>query len=131
MCGHFNRGELACGECKPGLSPSFCPLIQSGLSCVNLSVLIGTRTGGNSFCVSSSCQLNNNLKLFEPLLAYGTLIRSTRFFLTFVFMYIYRHLVHGVFALDAYIALYPLVLILASYILIELYDRNVWCIVFI
>ena len=37
----------------------------------------------------------------------------------------------GVFALDACIALYPLVLILASYILIELYDRNVWCIVFI
>ena len=98
---------------------------------MNLSVLIGTRTGGNSFCVSSSCQSNNNLKLFEPLLAYGTLIRSTRFFLTFVFMYIYRHLVHGVFALDAYIALYPLVLILASYILIELYDRNVWCIVFV
>ena len=37
----------------------------------------------------------------------------------------------GVFALDACIALYPLVLILASYILIELYDRNVCCIVFI
>ena len=37
----------------------------------------------------------------------------------------------GVFALDACIALYPLVLILASYFLIELYDRNVWCIVFI
>ena len=37
----------------------------------------------------------------------------------------------GAFALDACIALYPLVLILASYILIELYDRNVWCIVFV
>ena len=36
-----------------------------------------------------------------------------------------------VFALDACVALYPLVLILVSCILIELYDRNVWCIVFI
>ena len=36
-----------------------------------------------------------------------------------------------VFALDACIALYPLALILVSYFLIELYDRNVWCIVFI
>ena len=36
-----------------------------------------------------------------------------------------------VFALDACIALYPLALILVSYCLIELYDRNVWCIVFI
>ena len=36
-----------------------------------------------------------------------------------------------VFALDACIALYPLVLILVSYFLIELYDRNIWCIVFI
>ena len=35
------------------------------------------------------------------------------------------------FALDACIAVYPLVLILLSYFLIELYDRNVWCIVFI
>jgi hypothetical protein len=35
------------------------------------------------------------------------------------------------FALDACIALYPLALILVSYFLIELYDRNVWCIVFI
>jgi hypothetical protein len=37
----------------------------------------------------------------------------------------------GVFALDACIALYPLGLILVSYFLIELYDRDLWCIVFI
>jgi hypothetical protein len=36
-----------------------------------------------------------------------------------------------VFALDACIALYPLALILVSYFVIELYDRNVRCIVFI
>ena len=36
-----------------------------------------------------------------------------------------------VFALDACMALYPLALILVSYCFIELYDRNVWCIVFI
>ena len=36
-----------------------------------------------------------------------------------------------VFALDACMALYPLALILVSYCLIELYDRNIWCIVFI
>ena len=36
-----------------------------------------------------------------------------------------------VFALDACIAVYPLVLILLSYFLIELYDHNVWCIVFV
>ena len=35
------------------------------------------------------------------------------------------------FALDACIAVYPLVLILLSYLLFELYDHNVWFIVFI
>ena len=36
-----------------------------------------------------------------------------------------------VFALDACMALYPLALILVSYCLIELHDRNIWCVVFI
>ena len=35
------------------------------------------------------------------------------------------------FALDACLAVYPLLLIIVSYLLIELYDRNVYCIVFI
>ena len=37
----------------------------------------------------------------------------------------------GAFALDTCIAVYPMILICISYCLIELYDRNVWCIVFI
>ena len=36
-----------------------------------------------------------------------------------------------VFALEACVALYPLVLIIVSYCLIELYGRNIWCIVVI
>ena len=32
-------------------------------------------------------------------------------------------------ALEACVAMYPLVLMIASYLLIELYDRNTWCIV--
>ena len=35
------------------------------------------------------------------------------------------------FALEACVALYPLVLTIVSYCLIELYDRNIWCIVVI
>ena len=35
------------------------------------------------------------------------------------------------FALEACVALYPLVLIIVSYCLIELYGRNIWCIVVI
>ena len=35
------------------------------------------------------------------------------------------------FALDYCVAVYPLVLITASYLLIELYDRNVWLVVYI
>ena len=35
------------------------------------------------------------------------------------------------FALDACIAVYPMILICISYCLIELYDRNVLCIVYI
>ena len=36
-----------------------------------------------------------------------------------------------VFALEACVALYPLFLMIVSYCLIELYDRNIWCIIVI
>ena len=169
MCGRFNRVGIACGECKPGLSPF---VLSYNLSCVkcpdshknwwkfilfgfipltlfyffvvffNINVTSSRLHGFILFSQALSTPalvrivllatenvptMSSSVKLFEPFFSMWNLdpFRSVLpdFCLNVTTL--------EMFALDACIAMYPLVLILVSYFLIELYDRNIWCIVFI
>ena len=169
MCGRFNRVGIACGECKPGLSPF---VLSYNLSCVKCPnshknwwkfVLLGfipltlfcmfvvffnvnvTSSRLHGFILFSQAIsapplvrivllatvnlpiMTKAVKSFEPLYSLWNL---NPFRLVFPDICLNVTTLE-VFALDACIALYPLVLIIISYILIELYDRNIWCIVFV
>ena len=171
MCGRFNRMGIACGECKPGLSPF---VLSYNLSCVkcpdghknwwkfvlngfvpltlfyffvvffNVNVTSSRLHGFVLFSQALSTPglvhivllaiaadglplMTQAVKLIEPFYSLWNL-DPFRSVLPDICLNVSTL---QAFALDACIAVYPLILIFVSYLLIELYDRNIWCIVFV
>ena len=169
MCGHFKRTGIACGECKPGLSPF---VLSYNLSCVkypnghknwwkfvvfgfvpltlfyffvvffNINITSSRLYGFMIFSQAFSAPALVRIMLLatetNPVVSKSVKILSSFYSLwnLDLFRSVFPDICLQVntlqtFTLDMCIVVYPLLLIIVSYSLIELYDHNVCCMVFL